>query len=149
MFQMLDELKVRCAAPDCGKIMQRGLLLAHVKSCQKTLVTCQSDECGLSMARHRLAHHRAYDCFQRQMGCDMCGVLLTFKDQTDHAASHSHGQTDSISSTTCDACGETCESRAAPILLHVRAETRCQLTPAHLGLSPDASRVPAPSSRMP
>ncbi|RXK36970.1 hypothetical protein M231_05734 [Tremella mesenterica] len=98
---MLDELKVRCAADDCGKVMQRGLLLAHVKTCQKTLVTCQGDDCGLSMARHRLSHHRAYECFQRQMECKRCGVLLTFKSR------NAHSEHVDVSEKVCELCQES------------------------------------------
>ena len=79
---MLDELQVRCGAPECSKIMQRGLLLSHVRFCTSSIVTCGEAECGLSMARHRLPHHRAYECFERKMECGKCGVVLTFKDCT-------------------------------------------------------------------
>ncbi|GMK58326.1 hypothetical protein CspeluHIS016_0503580 [Cutaneotrichosporon spelunceum] len=58
---MLDELKVRCEAPGCAKVMERGLLLAHLRTCSQAIVTCGDNECGLSMARHRLPHHRAYE----------------------------------------------------------------------------------------
>lgn len=34
------------------------------------------------MPKLRVSEHRAYECFQRKMECDRCGVLLTFKDQT-------------------------------------------------------------------
>lgn len=46
---MLDELKVRCAAEGCEEVMQRGLLLAHSRSCLKGLVKCDDPECGLSV----------------------------------------------------------------------------------------------------
>ncbi|WWC64460.1 uncharacterized protein I303_107070 [Kwoniella dejecticola CBS 10117] len=78
---MLDELKVRCAAEECGAVMERGLLLSHLRSCPKTVVTCQDGDCGLSMSRHRLPHHRAYECFQRNMECKKCGTMLVFKDR--------------------------------------------------------------------
>ncbi|WVR00288.1 hypothetical protein IAU59_007431 [Kwoniella sp. CBS 9459] len=78
---MLDELKVRCVADDCGQVMQRGLLLSHIRSCPKTVITCGDADCGFSMARHRLPHHRAYECFQRNMECAKCGNMLVFKDR--------------------------------------------------------------------
>lgn len=46
---MLDELKVRCEAQGCGKVMQRGLLLSHLKSCTEAIVTCGDDQCGISV----------------------------------------------------------------------------------------------------
>jgi hypothetical protein len=48
--QMLDELNVRCTAEGCGKVMQRGLLLSHSRTCQKAIMTCPDDECGLSVS---------------------------------------------------------------------------------------------------
>jgi len=33
----------------------------------------------LQMARQRLPHHRAYECFQRKMECSKCNVILNFK----------------------------------------------------------------------
>ena len=97
--QMLDELNVRCTAEGCGKVMQRGLLLSHSRTCLKAIVTCPDDGCGLSvsslllmrllescyradkqMAAHRLPHHRAYECFKRRMACGRCDVLLTFRE---------------------------------------------------------------------
>lgn len=48
--QMLDELKVRCAAEDCGQVMERGLLLGHLRTCQKAIVTCDDGDCGLSVS---------------------------------------------------------------------------------------------------
>ncbi|KAL1408620.1 hypothetical protein Q8F55_005433 [Vanrija albida] len=77
---MLDELKVRCDAEACGKVMERGLLLAHIRSCTAGVVTCGDEACGLSMTRHRMPHHRAYECFQRRMECGKCGIVLTFKE---------------------------------------------------------------------
>jgi hypothetical protein len=50
---MLDELKVRCAAVGCDEVMQRGLLLAHSRSCLKGWVKCDDPECGLSVSRCR------------------------------------------------------------------------------------------------
>ena len=47
---MLDELKVKCMAEDCGQVLQRGLLLGHLRTCQMTIVTCQDDDCGLSVS---------------------------------------------------------------------------------------------------
>nr|XP_019044268.1 hypothetical protein I302_07552 [Kwoniella bestiolae CBS 10118]OCF23198.1 hypothetical protein I302_07552 [Kwoniella bestiolae CBS 10118] len=99
---MLDELKVRCAAEECGMVMQRGLLLAHLRSCPKAVVTCQDGDCGLSMARHRLPHHRAYECFQRRMECKRCGTMVVFKDR---AAQIKPDCCEEISST-CILCGE-------------------------------------------
>ncbi|ORX40683.1 hypothetical protein BD324DRAFT_15568 [Kockovaella imperatae] len=99
---MLDELKVRCGSEGCGQIMQRGHLLGHVTTCQKAMIKCHEGECGLSMARFRLPHHRAYDCFQRRMECDKCGVILTFKDRT----SHSHPGTGE-DKDVCEACDQT------------------------------------------
>lgn len=32
------------------------------------------------MARHRMPHHRAYECFQRRMACSKCDITLTFKE---------------------------------------------------------------------
>ncbi|WVO21192.1 uncharacterized protein IAS62_002498 [Cryptococcus decagattii] len=64
---MLDELKVKSGAKGCGMVLQRGLLLAHLKTCPKAIVTCQDGGYGLSMTRQRMSHHRAYECFQRKM----------------------------------------------------------------------------------
>ncbi|TYJ58444.1 hypothetical protein B9479_000650 [Cryptococcus floricola] len=100
---MLDELKVRCGADGCGMVLQRGLFLAHLRSCPQAIVTCRDDDCGLSMTRHRMPHHRAYDCFQRRMECKKCGTILVFKDQTAHANEECCDQ----SSDSCDLCGET------------------------------------------
>lgn len=47
---MLDELKVRCEAPGCSKVMERGLLLAHLRTCSQAIVTCGDTECGLSVS---------------------------------------------------------------------------------------------------
>jgi len=47
---MLDELQVKCEAQDCGKVMQRGLLLAHLRSCSRAIVTCGDDQCGISVS---------------------------------------------------------------------------------------------------
>ncbi|KIR29232.1 hypothetical protein I309_01820 [Cryptococcus deuterogattii LA55] len=32
----------------CGTVLQRGLLLAHFRTCPKAIVTCQDGDCGLS-----------------------------------------------------------------------------------------------------
>lgn len=48
--RMLDELNVRCTAEGCGKVMQRGLLLSHSRTCQQAVITCPDDECGLSVS---------------------------------------------------------------------------------------------------
>ncbi|WWD03579.1 hypothetical protein V865_001633 [Kwoniella europaea PYCC6329] len=100
---MLDELKVKCAAEDCGMEMQRGLLLAHLWSCPKAIITCQDGDCGLSMARHRLPHHRAYECFQRKMECKKCGTMLVFKDRAAQLKPDCCEET----ATTCEVCSET------------------------------------------
>lgn len=52
---MLDELKVRCEAPGCSKVMERGLLLAHLRSCSRAIVTCGDNECGLSVSHARIS----------------------------------------------------------------------------------------------
>ncbi|WVQ73093.1 hypothetical protein IAR50_002656 [Cryptococcus sp. DSM 104548] len=100
---MLDELKVRCGAEGCGMVLQRGLFLAHLRSCPQAIVTCVDDDCGLSMTRQRMPHHRTYDCFQRRMECKKCGTILVFKDQTAHANDECCDQ----STESCDLCGET------------------------------------------
>jgi hypothetical protein len=46
---MLDELHVRCEADGCRKVMQRGLLLAHLRSCSQAIITCGDGDCGLSV----------------------------------------------------------------------------------------------------
>lgn len=46
---MLDELKVKCAAEECGEVMQRGLLLGHSRGCQKVVVGCGNADCGLTV----------------------------------------------------------------------------------------------------
>lgn len=48
---MLDELKVKCGADGCGTVLQRGLLLAHLRTCPKAIVTCQGADCGLSVSQ--------------------------------------------------------------------------------------------------
>ncbi|ORY26702.1 hypothetical protein BCR39DRAFT_252279 [Naematelia encephala] len=53
------------------------------------------------MARRRLSHHRAYECFQRKMECRKCGVLLRFRDQTAHLRPECEDQ-----SELCDLCDE-------------------------------------------
>lgn len=53
---MLDELKVKCGAEGCGTVLQRGLLLAHLKACSKAIVTCQDGDCGLSVSQVSLMH---------------------------------------------------------------------------------------------
>lgn len=53
---MLDELKVKCGAEGCGTVLQRGLLLAHLKTCSKAIVTCQDGDCGLSVSQVSLMH---------------------------------------------------------------------------------------------
>ncbi|BEI93722.1 uncharacterized protein CcaverHIS019_0601810 [Cutaneotrichosporon cavernicola] len=96
---MLDELKVRCEAPGCAKTMERGLLLAHLRTCSQAIVTCGDKECGLSMARHRLPHHRAYECFHRRMDCHGCGVAVTFREAKDkdiHGCVPQASQTDKM-----------------------------------------------------
>jgi hypothetical protein len=51
---MLDELKVKCAAEDCGVVMQRGLLLAHLRTCPMAVTMCEDGDCGLKV-RNMLA----------------------------------------------------------------------------------------------
>ncbi|WWC91595.1 uncharacterized protein L201_006541 [Kwoniella dendrophila CBS 6074] len=99
---MLDELKVKCVAEECGMVMERGLLLSHLRSCPKAIVTCQDGDCGLSMSRHRLPHHRAYECFQRRMECDRCKTILIFKDKTAKTSTDCCVEI----SPACRACGE-------------------------------------------
>ncbi|CAK9779476.1 unnamed protein product [Cutaneotrichosporon oleaginosum] len=110
---MLDELKVRCEAPGCSKVMERGLLLAHLRTCSQAVVTCGDTECGLSMARHRLPHHRAYECFHRRMDCDGCGVTVTFREAKDKDAHGCASQTaTSDKGDCCPACGVELTTRA-------------------------------------
>ncbi|OXG29375.1 E3 ubiquitin-protein ligase NRDP1 [Cryptococcus neoformans Bt15] len=99
---MLDELKVKCGADGCGTVLQRGLLLAHLRTCPKAIVTCQGGDCGLSMARQRLPHHRAYECFQRKMECRKCGTILVFKDQTTHTNIECRNETKGV----CGLCDQ-------------------------------------------
>ncbi|WWC71894.1 uncharacterized protein I206_105853 [Kwoniella pini CBS 10737] len=99
---MLDELKVSCAAEGCGSIMERGLLLSHLRNCTKAIITCKDGNCGLSMARHRLPHHRAYECFQRRMECEKCGTVLVFKDRS----AQKNPDCCQVSSTKCELCDE-------------------------------------------
>nr|ODN99961.1 E3 ubiquitin-protein ligase NRDP1 [Cryptococcus depauperatus CBS 7855] len=98
---MLDELKVRCGAEGCGIVLQRGLLLAHLRTCPRAIVTCQDSDCGLSLTRQRLPHHRAYECFQRRMECKKCATILVFRDHIAHAGTGCCDDTD-----ICDLCGE-------------------------------------------
>ncbi|WVN84967.1 uncharacterized protein L203_100104 [Cryptococcus depauperatus CBS 7841] len=100
---MLDELKVRCGAEGCGIVLQRGLLLAHLRTCPRAIVTCQDSDCGLSMTRQHLPHHRAYACFQRRMECKKCATILVFRDHIAHAGTGCCDDTD-----ICDLCGEKC-----------------------------------------
>ncbi|ADV24027.1 conserved hypothetical protein [Cryptococcus gattii WM276] len=91
---MLDELKVKCGAKGCGMVLQRGLLLAHLRTCPKAIVTCQDGDWGLSMTRQKMPHHRAYECFLRKMECTKCGTLLVFKDQTVHTNTECRDETE-------------------------------------------------------
>lgn len=50
---MLDELKVKCAAENCGVVMQRGLLLAHLRTCPMAVQMCEDGDCGLKVCPHR------------------------------------------------------------------------------------------------
>ncbi|WOO82952.1 E3 ubiquitin-protein ligase NRDP1 [Vanrija pseudolonga] len=102
---MLDELKVRCDADSCGKVMERGLLLAHIRSCASGVVTCGDEACGLSMTRHRMPHHRAYECFQRRMECAKCGIVFTFKEAKDDHG-HAHGEAAAPGQAKCEACSQ-------------------------------------------
>ncbi len=47
---MLDELKVKCLAEGCGLEMQRGLLLGHIRTCPKSIITCPDGDCGISVS---------------------------------------------------------------------------------------------------
>lgn len=58
---MLDELKVRCEADGCGKVMERGLLLAHWKSCGNAVVSCDDDGCGISVRGRGAPNDRSPD----------------------------------------------------------------------------------------
>lgn len=46
---MLDELKVRCCEEGCGEEMERGLLLSHLRTCSKAIVTCPDGDCGITV----------------------------------------------------------------------------------------------------
>lgn len=155
---MLDELKVRCEAPGCAKVMERGLLLAHLRTCSQAIVTCGDTECGLSvsptlagwgsarrrtwfsrksdaqMARHRLPHHRAYECFHRRMDCDGCGVTVTFreaKDKDTHGCSSQAVHSDK--SDGCINCGVECARPIGPTDRSDRQGSRAPLG-VHKGL---------------
>lgn len=61
------------------------------------------------MARHRLPHHRAYECFHRRMSCDGCGVSVTFRESKDsHPCSASPETTKASNSDCCPSCGQEC-----------------------------------------
>lgn len=77
---MLDELEVTCGAEGCGKVMQRGLLLSHIRTCARAIVTCGDDECGLSV-RRLLWQWNAVD-FDRWLGI-VCRITVLTSASTD------------------------------------------------------------------
>ncbi|KAL7418483.1 hypothetical protein Q5752_006941 [Cryptotrichosporon argae] len=105
VVMMLDELKVRCAAAGCGKVMQRGLLLPHLRTCTRSVIVC-GEGCGLSMSRDRMPHHRAYECFQRRMECGKCGTTVAFREAKSSAAA-SEDEAGAGAGVTCAQCAQT------------------------------------------
>ena len=86
LVNTLSSLKISCdnAERGCRKVVELGLLNAHVVNCDFSPVPCSNDQCDEIINRRDKEIHENKICEYRQVKCDYCAQMLLYKNFMQH-----------------------------------------------------------------
>ena len=83
----LDGLIINCDHSErgCTELIELGRLEAHSRTCNYKPVTCPNEECAKIMNLADLEQHTSEVCECRQVNCEECEKVMTYKKHSKHS----------------------------------------------------------------
>ena len=82
----LSNLKISCENSErcCRVVVELGLLITHVASCEFNSVPCSNDQCDKIISRRDKKVHESKVCDFRPVKCDYCSETVVYKNLIQH-----------------------------------------------------------------